>query len=201
MWNRWRRTADFAGGKPWLLRFFDQVRFFPVSTSELQAIRADFVHGRYRLDIREDRFRLADYRRFLAANADSIAAFRDRQQRAFAAERERWTRSGQADWGSDATVADAASDSELDLPPGARPLASHVAGSVWKLLVAPGEPVTQGQTLCILESMKMEISVCAPADGVVERLLCREGGAVSAGQNLLVLTQCGASPVLRGGEG
>ena len=34
MWNRWRQTADFTDGKPWLLRFFDQVRFFPVSEAE-----------------------------------------------------------------------------------------------------------------------------------------------------------------------
>jgi len=172
-----------------LLRFFDQIRFFPVSTEELAAIRADFLHGRYPLDIREDRFSLADYRRFLDDNAASIAAFRTRQRQAFAEERERWERSGQADCASDAGVAEAASDSELDLAPGSRLVASHVAGSVWKVLVEPAQAVKAGEVLCILESMKMEISVAAPADGVVSRLLCREGGAVSAGQNLLVLTE------------
>ena len=189
MWNRWRQTAEFTDGKPWLLRFFDQVRFFPVSTEELQAIRADFLHGRYRLRITEDRFRAVDYRAFLADNAESIATFRASQQQAFAEERERWAQNGQADWVSDATVADAGSDSELDLPDGARPVASHVAGSVWKVMVEPGQSVAAGDTLCILESMKMEINVAAPSAGVVERLLCREGGAVSAGQNLLVLTE------------
>ncbi|OIQ70057.1 kinase A inhibitor [mine drainage metagenome] len=189
MWNRWRQTAEFTGGRPWLLRFFDQVRFFPVSTSELQTLRADFLHGRYRLDIREDRFRLADYRRFLADNADGIAAFRSTQRQAFAAERERWAQSGQANWVSDAAIADAGSDSEVDLPQGSRLVTSHVAGSVWKVLVEPEQAVKAGEVLCILESMKMEISVAAPADGVVDRLLCREGGAVSAGQNLLVLTE------------
>jgi urea carboxylase len=39
----------------------------------------------------------------------------------------------------------------------------------------------------IVESMKMEINVVAPADGRVHRLLCREGGQVSAGQALLVI--------------
>ncbi|WP_079417784.1 urea carboxylase [Thiomonas intermedia] len=189
MWNRWRQTAEFTDGKPWLLRFFDQVRFFPVSTGELQTIRADFLHGRYRLRITEDRFRAADYHAFLADNAPSIAAFRASQQQAFAEERERWAQSGQADWVSDANVADVGSDSELDLPDGARPIASQVAGSVWKILAQPGQSVAAGETLCILESMKMEINVAAPSAGVVERLLCREGGAVSAGQNLLILTE------------
>ncbi|SCC91154.1 Urea carboxylase [Thiomonas sp. X19] len=189
MWNRWRQTPAFTDGKPWLLRFFDQVRFFPVSTEELATIRADFLHGRYELDIREDRFRLADYRRFLANEAESIAAFRARQQQAFAAEREHWAQTGQADWTRDADIGSAGSDSELDLPHGARPVASHVAGSVWKVFAQPGQAVQAGEVLCILESMKMEISVAAPSSGVVERLLCREGGAVSAGQNLLILTE------------
>jgi urea carboxylase len=189
MWNRWRQTADFTDGKPWLLRFFDQVRFFPVSTEELQTIRVDFLHGRYRLDIQESRFRVADYRRFLADEAQSIAAFRAAQQRAFSAERQRWERTGQADWSSDADIASAGSDSELDLPTGARPLSSPVAGRVWKLMAAPGQAVEAGQVLCVLESMKMEISVVAPSRSVVERLLCREGDTVGAGQNLIILTE------------
>lgn len=189
MWNRWRQTAEFTDGKPWLLRFFDQIRFFPVSTAELEAIRTDFVHGRYRLDIREDTFRLADYRRFLADEADDIAVFRDRQRQAFAEERERWVQSGQANWISDATVAEAASDAEVDLPAGARPVASPIAGSVWKILVKTGERVEVKDPLIILESMKMEMTVEAPASGVIDRLLCREGEAVSAGQNVLILME------------
>ncbi|MHB1530623.1 urea carboxylase [Acidithiobacillus sp.] len=189
MWNRWRQTAQFTDGKPWLLRFFDQIRFFPVSTAELEAIRTDFVHGRYRLDIREDTFRLADYRRFLADEADDIAVFRDRQRQAFAEERERWAQSGQANWISDATVAEAASDTELDLPAGARAVASPIAGSVWKILVKPGERVQAKDPLIILESMKMEMTVEAPSSGVINRLFCREGEAVSAGQNVLILME------------
>jgi hypothetical protein len=47
MWNRWRQTAGVRG-KPWLLRFFDQIRFYPVSEDELLRIREAFPHGRYR---------------------------------------------------------------------------------------------------------------------------------------------------------
>ena len=45
VWNRWRRTDCFE--KPWLLRFFDQLRFFPVSHEELIEARAAFPYGRY----------------------------------------------------------------------------------------------------------------------------------------------------------
>ncbi|MFP5410311.1 MAG: urea carboxylase [Gammaproteobacteria bacterium] len=187
MWNRWRETREFTGGKPWLLRFFDQVRFFPVSEAELLKIREDFPLGRYPLKIEETTFSLREYNAFLAQNAESITAFKAKQQAAFDAERERWRASGQAEYASDLTVAEAAPDSELDLPENGRAIASHVAGNVWKVEVAEGAAVKQGDPLVIIESMKMEFAVLAPCDGRVHKVFCREGGQVSAGQDLLVI--------------
>lgn len=187
MWNRWRQTANFTDGKPWLLRFFDQVRFFPVSEAELLKIREDFPLGRYQLKIEKTTFSLRDYNAFLADNNESITTFKTQQQASFDAERERWRESGQADYASDLTVAEAAPDSELDLPENGRALASHVAGNVWKVEVEAGAEVKQGDTLVIVESMKMEFAVLAPCDGRVHKVFCREGGQVSAGQDLLVL--------------
>ncbi len=187
MWNRWRQTADFTDGKPWLLRFFDQVRFFPVSEEGLLKIREDFPLGRYQLKVEETTFSLREYNRFLADNNDSIAAFKTQQQASFDAERERWRASGQAEYASDMTVAEAAPDSELDLPENGRAIASHVAGNVWKVEVEEGAAVKQGDTLVIVESMKMEFAVMAPCDGRIHKVFCREGGQVSAGQDLLVL--------------
>ena len=187
MWNRWRQTDAFTDGKPWLLRFFDQVRFFPVSEAELLNIREDFPLGRYPLKIEEATFSLREYNRFLADQAESIAAFKTRQQASFDAERERWRASGQAEYASDLTVAEAAPDSELDLPENGRAIASHVAGNVWKVEVEAGAVVKQGDPLVIVESMKMEFAVLAPCDGRVHKVFCREGGQVAAGQDLLVL--------------
>lgn len=187
MWNRWRETADFTDGKPWLLRFFDQVRFFPVSEAELLKIREDFPLGRYQLRIEETTFSLREYNRFLADNNESIVAFKSQQQASFDAERERWRESGQAEYASDLTVAEAAPDSELDLPENGRALASHVAGNVWKVEVTEGAAVKKGDPLVIVESMKMEFAVLAPCDGRIHKVFCREGGQVSAGQDLLVL--------------
>jgi urea carboxylase len=187
MWNRWRQTADFTDGKPWLLRFFDQVRFYPVSAEELLEIRQDFPLGRYKLKVEEAMFSLRDCNAFLADNAESIAAFKAQQQASFEAERERWRASGQAEYASDLGVAEAAADSELDLPENGRAIASHVAGNVWKIAVAEGEEVKQGDALVIVESMKMEFTVVAPCNGRVYKLFCREGGQVAAGQDLLVL--------------
>ena len=108
----------------------------PVSAEELLEIREDFPLGRYQLKIEETTFSLREYNAFLADNAESIAAFKAQQQASFDAERERWRASGQADYASDLTVAEAAPDSELDLPENGRAIASHVAGNVWKVEVA-----------------------------------------------------------------
>lgn len=195
MWNRWRDARqgalEFEAGKPWLLRFFDQVRFFPVGQEELLAIRRDFPAGRYRLRIEPGRFSLADYRAFLAREASSIAAFKQRQQAAFEAERERWRAAGQAEYVSELEAAVPSDDSEL--PPGARAVPSPVPGSAWKLLVAEGDAVEAGQPLLIVESMKMEFQVVAPFGGRVARVNCREGATVSAGQHVVVLQAADAA--------
>jgi urea carboxylase len=188
MWNRWRTTPDFAAGTPWLLRFFDRIRFYPVTERELLALREDFPLGRWRVRTEEGSFRLADHRQFLDANAASIGAFEARRQAAFEAERERWRAAGQAEFVGepDAVTGDAA-EAVFELPAGARAVATSVAGNVWKLAVAEGDVVAVGAPLVIVESMKMEIPVTAPVAGRVSQLRCREGAAVAAGQTLVVL--------------
>ena len=66
MWNRYRQTREFA--KPWLLRFFDQIRFYPVSGYELLDIRQNFPQGRYPITIEESSFSLSEYQQFIADN-------------------------------------------------------------------------------------------------------------------------------------
>jgi urea carboxylase len=90
VWNSEKQTSDFHDGKPWLLRFFDQIRFFPVTHAELAEWRADFPHGRRRLRIETESFRLSDYQRFLSEERESIEAFQAARQNAFNTEREAW---------------------------------------------------------------------------------------------------------------
>ncbi len=188
MWNRWRHGtpgSDFE--QPWLLRFFDQIRFEPVSEDALKTIRANFPHGGYALRTEEGTFSLKDYRRFLADNAGSIGAFKATQQAAFEAERERWVAAGQNDFTSDEAAASAGVADEVDLPEGGRVLATSVPGNVWKVSVSVGQQVQAGDVLLVIESMKMEFNLLAPANATVHSLMCAQGGAVSAGQNVLVL--------------
>ncbi|EIC28434.1 MULTISPECIES: urea carboxylase [Methylomicrobium] len=186
MWNHYRQTADFQDGKPWLLRFFDQIRFFPVTADELLRYREDVTRGRIKLDIREETFSLRRYNEFLRAHAAEIASFKCRQQAAFDDERESWNRTGLS-YADDHAVAQASADTELDLPAGARPVASHMAGNVWKVLAREGEWVDQGDPLVIVESMKMEFDILAPQSGRIWKVFCSEGGPIAAGQDLLIL--------------
>ena len=64
---------------------------------------------------------------------------------------------------------------------------SEVTGSVWKVLVQPGQQVAQGESLYIVESMKMEIPVESPVSGTVFSLACAEGQAVYEGEALAVV--------------
>ena len=189
MWNRYRQTADFKDGKPWLLRFFDQLRFYPVSASELLKLRKDFMTGSFKLRVEETTFSLKQYNAFLQQNAVSITAFKTGQQIAFEAERERWKNSGQAEYVSEAMLSEVDAQSELDLPEGTCAVTAHVTGTVWKLLVKPGQHVTVGSPVLVVESMKMEIAVDAPVNGTVWQVFCKVSGSVSAGQMLLVIQE------------
>jgi acetyl-CoA carboxylase biotin carboxyl carrier protein len=64
---------------------------------------------------------------------------------------------------------------------------AHITGNVWKIEVAVGDTVSDGDTVIILESMKMEIPVEAEDDGTVKEIRCEEGQAVSEGDVLVVL--------------
>ena len=64
---------------------------------------------------------------------------------------------------------------------------AHITGTVWKVETAPGATVTEGQVLVILESMKMEMPIEAPCDGVVDAVLVKEGEPVDEGKVVVKL--------------
>ncbi|CAI8922660.1 urea carboxylase [Pseudomonas sp. IT-P74] len=184
MWNRYREVAAFDG-KPWLLRFFDQIRFYPASADELLRIRRDFPLGRFDLNIEHSQLNLAQYQAFLAREAETIDAFREQQKGAFNAERERWIASGQAHFDSEELAPEATEDAPLTS--GQQSVDSHIAGNLWQVQVETGSRVEAGDVLVILESMKMEIPLLAPMAGVVREIRVQPGSAVRAGQRVVVL--------------
>jgi len=174
---------------PWLLRFFDQVRFFPVSAEELVEWRRDFPLGRREIEITPETFRLADYRRFLAENADSIAEFQTRRRAAFDAERANWQRRGEFDRVAALTEeADAsAAPAAIEVPDGAELVEAPLGGSVWKVLVKAGDRVEKGAVIAIIEAMKTECDVTTPDAGLVRAVYAAERQAIAAGAPMIAL--------------
>ncbi len=59
---------------------------------------------------------------------------------------------------------------------------AHITGTVWKIEVGVGDEVEEDEVVIILESMKMEMPIEAPADGTITELLVAEGDSVQEGQ-------------------
>jgi acetyl-CoA carboxylase biotin carboxyl carrier protein len=70
-----------------------------------------------------------------------------------------------------------------------RSILSEMVANVWKVVVRPGDVVSAGDPLVILESMKMEIPVKAPAAGTVTELRVEEGGLVQEGDVIAVIEE------------
>jgi acetyl-CoA carboxylase biotin carboxyl carrier protein len=64
---------------------------------------------------------------------------------------------------------------------------AHITGTVWKVEIKVGDAVAEGQTVVVLESMKMEMPVESPAAGTVAAVLIKEGDAVEEGAPLVEL--------------
>jgi urea carboxylase len=189
VWNTWRQSGAFEAGKPWLLRFFDQIRFFPVSHEELMDWRRDFPLGRRELRIETETFRLKDYRAFIAANREGIEAFQSRRQAAFERERAAWEASGEFDR-VEALSADTSTSAEtisVAAPEGSELVEAPLGGSLWKMLVKPGDRVEKGAVIAVIEAMKAECDVQSPASGVVTGVYASESQAISPGAALIAL--------------
>lgn len=191
MWNRLRSTLCFEEGKPWLLRFFDQIRFYPVEPDELLRLREDFLRGKFNVKIRSTTFDFAEHLDYLEEINQEATAFKAHQQASFNAERERWKMLGLDEFVSE----QAAVPEDVDdlLPEGTERLCARIPGSVWKVLVSEGELVKKDQPLVVMESMKMEFSQSVPFDAKVVKIAVKSGDVVNAGHVLLCLEADGGA--------
>ena len=183
VWNTWKVTPAFPPFHPWSLRFFDQIRFYPVSPEELLEARRLFPQGRYELRTEDTTFSLAEYQRFLAANSDEIESFRATQKEAFNAERERWRAAGQMTILEPTEAADDAPAAAI--AEGCEGISSSVTASVFQIPVAVGDKVEEGQKVVVLDAMKMEIAITAHTAGTIQEIHTKLGSLVMSGQLLV----------------
>ena len=183
VWNRHRIGPAFD--EHWLLRPFDQIRFHEVDARTLLEMREAFPRGELALDIRSTRFDYGGYVRFLEANAGAIEAFAERRKRAFDAELAGWRERGLLTF--ETTLADgAAEEDQAQVPPGATVVTSPMAGSIWSVRADSSRPVARDEVLVVVEAMKSEFEIRAPASGRVSLSVSR-GQLVQPGQRLAVI--------------
>ena len=186
IWNTFVRNAAFEHGKPWLLRFFDQVRFYPVEEKELTRQRQAFREGRFDLKIVDDNvFDLAEYDAFLERESESIAQFSKKQATAFAEEVSQWQKDTDEQRDESKTNGDEEAIESVAHVEGQMNITSDICGSVWKILVTRDEIVEINAPIIILEAMKMELVVRAPVAGKICTVLCNLGQLVTAKDVLL----------------
>jgi urea carboxylase len=183
VWNTWKSTPAFTEGIPWSLRFFDQIRFYPVSAEELLDARERFPHGRYELKIEETTFNLAEYQRFLHSVRDEATTFKRRQKESFNAERERWRAAGLLAVVEPPDMPD--ENETATVPEGCEGVSSPVSASIFQIAVKKGQTVAEGEKLIILDAMKTEIIAPSHIAGVVEEIHCDQGALVNGGQLLV----------------
>lgn len=179
IWNKFKQHPQFDD-QPWFLRFFDQIKYFPVSEQELQQWRTDFEHGLVNIDIVETEFDYAAYVQLLETEKHSIAAFKQHQQLAFQQEVSLW----QAPQVETTPVINlAAQDDYADY----QALNASMTGNIWKILIEQGQYVKKGDTIAIIEAMKMELPVYAANDGLIKAVVCQAGQTVRSGDALVYM--------------
>lgn len=183
IWNKHLKNKQFSEGAPWLLRFFDQVCYYPVSEEQLDGLRDQFRAGKLTIEIEEDTFDLKSHQAFLDANQQSITEFRALQQDAYAKEVALW-RESEAEALDRLAKAPPPADAD-DLAEYGELISAEIAGNIWKCLVQPGDSVTKGDPLVIVEAMKMEFEVMATHSGKISALHVTPGRAVTPGEPLL----------------
>ena len=180
IWNQYLKNPQFENQEPWLLKFFDQVRFYEVSEAELTEFREAFREGRAQIRIEHGEFDYQAYSQFLETEKASIHAFQARQAQAFSQEVALW----QEDHNH---VAEPQAQATQALSESGNWVRAEMSGSVWKVLVEPGQRVEVGTPLLVVEAMKMELVVASTYKGVVHTLNARAGLAVNAGDALVLI--------------
>lgn len=186
VWDRWQRRKPVGPDEqPWLLRFFDQIQWYPVEADELLDLRSDVEAGRFEFDITETGFSVDSHLQEMRENADSIETFTARRNEAFEAERQRWAAAG-IDVASAEPVPEAVA-SAAPIPAGSVAARATVSGVVWTTQVEVGAAVVEGDNVAIIEAMKMETGVLSPVSGVVREVRVSAGDLVYAGDVVAVV--------------
>lgn len=189
IWNAFCVNQLYEEGCPWLLRMFDQVRFYEVSEAELEDAFEKFKHGLYVPRTELEVFDVAAYSAWISTPemVEKIATFESARKAGEASID--WTEpqpNPLVKWAGEVMEALFASGAAAALADGI-PVPAPCSANVWKVEVKVGQMLEEGDPVVILEAMKMEYSVTAPCKGTVQSVAAKQGGAVKQGDVLLTM--------------
>lgn len=182
IWDTFTQHPAFS--KPWMLRNFDQVRFFMVTDAQLQAMRVEFASGMLKIKIENAVFDQKEYNQFLDSIRDTTASFQAKQQAAFAEERHRWELAGMMGGTADATNKPVEIKTPVlvrSIPSGSVAVEAITAGTIRRIFSKKGEVFKRHAAVLTIEAMKMELSVEAPVTGTVGEIFVQVGESVTQG--------------------
>jgi biotin carboxyl carrier protein len=185
-WDAAGNRPGFSSTQPWLFNHFDLIRFHAVSEEEYNKAERDFQAGRYVFEIEETTLDMDEHiAKFDAAAQDpKYQAWRKRQDAA-AEELGETEKQLFREWMEAKESNDSHDNADDEAIAGKTVLVeSPVDANVWKVLVKPGDVLEKGQTVAILEAMKMEIKIVASDDQVgatVVKISQPPGSIVSPG--------------------
>ena len=194
-WDAAGNRPGFSSDRPWLFKEFDLVKFYKVSEEEYSQIEQDFEVGRFIFDITETTIDMDEYiAKFDEAARDpAYQAWQQRKQDA-ANEMSELEEKLYEEWmaAKKLTTVDASEQNEDEESENVALIKSPVDANVWKVLVKEGDVIEKGQTVAILEAMKMEISIVASdkeAGFVVAVIYHPPGSVVSPGKVMIKATR------------
>jgi urea carboxylase len=168
---------------PWLLDFFDHVSFYLCSDEELLKIRDDYKLNKYKPEISNTTISLKEYKKFLNDNRTSIEEYQKINNIKSISERVDWSTMKDADH----SVVEK-NDEEMDLSNCFR-LKSNVYGNLYEIKIKEGEEIKAGQSIMLIEVMKMSIYINSPIDGTVKKIIAHQGKIVKPGEVLVAIKQ------------
>ncbi|XWW94517.1 hypothetical protein V2A60_002460 [Cordyceps javanica] len=190
-WDGAGNRPGFSAEKPWLFNQFDLVKFYQVSEEEYGRIEQDFEVGRFIFDITETTINMDEYiAQFDEAARDPKYQEWKKQKEVASNEMAQLEEKLYEEWVeakilATADVTEQDGDEESD---SVALIKSPVDANVWKVLVKEGDEIQKGQTVAILEAMKMEINIIAgekEVGFVVAGILQPPGSVVSPGKVMI----------------
>lgn len=187
IWNMFTRTGPFESGKPWLLRNFDRIKYYEVSEEELNGQRKNFRNGQMEINIEESHFSLEEYNAMVDSVAAEVAILKERQR--IAMEKQMAIDAMQLTLIDESKHNQGEGNDETDFFGGkeSSTIRSQVTGTVWELKVNTGDDVKIGDTIMVLEAMKMEYAVHAANSGKVTHIGVTVGEMVQQGAPLCLI--------------